>query len=194
VSADYQVRVVDPGSERTLPHGNRGELQFRGPNVVDAYLGDEQAAARSFTGDGWFRSGDLGELEEDGCFTYVCRMGDALRLRGFLVEPTEIESRLAAHRAVQATKVVGIPDARGATQAVAFVVPWPGQRADPEDLRTWCAQALAAFKVPAAVHVIEEMPTTSGTNGTKVRTGVLREWARQRQTEQEQESSPRVTS
>ena len=75
--------VVEPGIQ--------GELQFRGPNVVDTYLGNPNAAKHAFTADGWFRSGDPGFMNPDGSFDYVCRMGDALRLRGFLVEPAEIE-------------------------------------------------------------------------------------------------------
>lgn len=180
VSPRYAARVVDPVTEEPMPAGERGELQLRGPNVVDAFLGAPDVAAASFTADGWFRSGDLAELHEDGSFTYVCRMGDVLRLRGFLVEPAEIEVRLAAHEAVETAKVVGVRDGDGATQAVAFVVLRPGGAAEPDELRSWCAEALAAFKVPAAVHVVDEMPTTTGTNGIKIRTSVLREWAQQR--------------
>jgi acyl-CoA synthetase (AMP-forming)/AMP-acid ligase II len=179
VSPRIDVRVVDPVTEEVLPTGTRGELQFRGPNVVDAYLGDPSAAERSFTGDGWFRTGDLGLVTEDGGISYVCRMGDVLRLRGFLVEPAEIEHRLAEHEAVQTAKVVGVRDAEGAMQAVAFVVLLPGSSADPEELREWCGRALARFKVPKAVHVVDEMPTTSGTNGTKIRAATLREWAQE---------------
>jgi acyl-CoA synthetase (AMP-forming)/AMP-acid ligase II len=175
------VRVVDPDTDEVLAAGKEGELQFRGPNVVDAYLGDPAAAARAFTADGWLRSGDLGVLVDDGAFVYVCRMGDALRLRGFLVDPAEIEFRLAAHLGVHTAKVVGIPGPDGGTVAIGFVEPAPGAAPEPAELREWCAAALARFKVPEAVHVIAEMPTTSGTNGTKIRAATLREWARERQ-------------
>jgi acyl-CoA synthetase (AMP-forming)/AMP-acid ligase II len=185
VSPEIEVRVVDPESEQALGAGERGELQFRGPNVVDDYLGDPDAVERAFTSDGWFRTGDLGELADDGSIQYVCRMGDVLRLRGFLVEPAEIEHRLAAHEAVQTVKVVGIRDGGGQTEAIGFVVLRDGRSADPDELRAWCAQVLANFKVPKVVHVIEEMPTTAGTNGTKIRTAALREWARRLETEPE---------
>ncbi|OZM79063.1 AMP-binding protein [Pseudonocardia sp. MH-G8] len=178
VHPGIEVRVADPVTEEVLAPGAEGELQFRGPNVVDAYLGDPDAAGRAFTGDGWFRSGDLGVLVDDGAFTYVCRMGDALRLRGFLVDPAEIEFRLAAHADVHTAKVVGIDGADGATRAIAFVVGEPDAAPDPEELRAWCGAALARFKVPDAVHVVAEMPTTTGTNGTKIRAATLREWAR----------------
>ncbi|MDH3060860.1 AMP-binding protein, partial [Gordonia alkanivorans] len=178
VESAIEVRVVDPLDDRVLATGEEGELQFRGPNVVDAYLGNPDAAARAFTADGWFRSGDLARALDTGGFRYVCRMGDVLRLRGFLVDPAEIEHRLAEHENVQTAKVVGISGSGGYTEAVAFVVPVDdGADLDASSLKTWCRDRLAAFKVPAAVHVIERMPTTVGGNGTKIRAVELREWA-----------------
>ncbi|ALL77720.1 hypothetical protein AD006_24770 [Pseudonocardia sp. EC080610-09] len=175
-----EVRSVDPVTGGTPADGEAGELQFRGYNVVDAYLGDDDGAirARSFTDDGWFRSGDLGTVRPDGGVDYLCRMGDSLRLRGFLVEPAEIETRLADHPAVARTKVVGVTT-QGETRAHAFVEAVPGTDPDPAELRDWCATTLARFKVPEAVHVIEEMPTTVGTNGSKIRAAALRELAEQ---------------
>jgi acyl-CoA synthetase (AMP-forming)/AMP-acid ligase II len=163
VSPRMEARVVD------------GELQMRGPNVVDAYLGDP--GANPFTADGWFRTGDLAEIDDDGAITFICRMGDALRLRGFLVDPAEIEQRLAEHESVRAAKVVGVRGA-GGDEAVGFVV--ADGDVDGEELRQWCARTLAAFKVPADVYVIDEMPVTSGTNGTKIKAATLREWASRR--------------
>jgi acyl-CoA synthetase (AMP-forming)/AMP-acid ligase II len=177
VGPETEIRVADPVTGTVLPAGEQGELQFRGPTVVDAYLGDADAMARNFTDDGWFRSGDLGAIGADGGAEFACRIGDVLRLRGFLVTPAEIEARLTAHVTVDAAKVVGVREATGATRAVAFVVPAEGARADPETLREWCAAALAAFKVPAEVRVIAEMPVTLGTNGSKIRAATLREWA-----------------
>lgn len=180
VSEKIRVRVADPFSGEVLDTGD-GELQFHGPNVVNAYLGDEGEGANAFTPDGWFRSGDLGRLTEDGGFIYICRAGDVLRLRGFLVEPAEIESRLSEHPAVDTAKVVGIRDDSGETKAVGFVTLVP--RTDVpsgEELRAWCQESLARYKVPGVVHVIEEMPTTVGTNGQKIKIATLREWAEER--------------
>lgn len=179
VSPDIAVRIADPYDDSVLPDGEQGELQVRGPNVADAYLGDPSAAAKAFTADGWFHSGDLAVATGDGGFTYVCRAGDALRLRGFLVDPAEIDTRLAMHTDVRTAKVVGITGPGGYTQAVGFVVPTEDAAVTSADLRQWCAETLAAFKVPAAVHVIEKMPTTVGGNGTKIRAVELREWAQQ---------------
>ncbi|WP_296145241.1 MULTISPECIES: AMP-binding protein [unclassified Pseudonocardia] len=175
-----EVRVADPETGEPVADGTEGELQFRGSCVVDAYLGDPDRAAAVRRADGWFGSGDLGVLVDEGAFVYVCRMGDALRLRGFLVDPAEIEVRLAAHAGVDTAKVVGITADDGATIAIGFVTAAPGEAPDPAELREWCAQGLARFKIPETVHVVREMPTTSGTNGAKIRAAVLREWALQR--------------
>ena len=195
VTPGTEARIADPDSGRPLPPGQQGELQVRGPIVTDTYLGDPGAASRAFTGDGWFRTGDLAGIDADGGITYICRMGDMLRLRGFLVSPGEIERRLAEHEAVQVAKVVGVRSADGEQEAVGFVVPAAGSTVDGEALRAWCGETLAAFKVPSAVHVIEAMPVTSGTNGTKIRAAALRERARRyrergREPERDREEAP----
>ncbi|WP_283193444.1 AMP-binding protein [Rhizobium sp. AN80A] len=177
VSADIKVRAGDPETGAALPRGEIGELQFQGPNVVDAYLGDPERMATALTDDKWFKSGDLGSVKEDGSFEYLCRIGDVLRLKGFLVEPAEIETRIGEHQAVEITKVVGIRGEDGGTIAVAFVVPRAGLELDAKTLIAWCAAKLARYKVPSVIHIIPEMPVTSGVNGTKVKAATLRQWA-----------------
>lgn len=174
VSPLIQVRVVDPVDDTRVADGAEGELQFRGPNVVDAYLGDQSLSEGAFTADGWFRTGDLGRKVAPDTIEYLCRMGDVLRLRGFLVDPSEIEVRLAAHPAVTVAKVVGVRGPDGGTQAVGFVTVEGDVPPSAEELRHWCTQTLAKFKVPTHVYVIEEMPTTSGVNGSKIRASELR--------------------
>ncbi|GAA5115258.1 AMP-binding protein [Pseudonocardia adelaidensis] len=180
VSDGIEVRAVDLFTGESLTGDEPGELQFRGYNVVDGYLGDHDGETRAaaFTEDGWFRSGDLGTAHPDGSFGYLNRIGDSLRLKGFLVDPAEIENRLAEHPDVGRTKVVGIT-VSGETRAVAFVEPAEGATPDPAVLRDWCAASLARFKVPESVHVIPEMPTTVGTNGSKIRAAALRTLAEQ---------------
>jgi fatty-acyl-CoA synthase len=178
VSNAISFRVADPVTGEEAPADGEGELQFRGFNVVDAYLGDPSLSEGAFTSDGWFRSGDLGRRVGEDSFVFVCRMGDVLRLHGFLVDPSEIELRLNAHPAVALAKVVGVPSEGGATVAVGFVVLHPDRPVPTSDeLRAWCAGTLAKFKVPSVVLTVAEMPTTSGTNGTKIRAAALREQA-----------------
>lgn len=179
VSPEYSYRIADPATDAELPAGERGEIQFRGPNVVSAYLGDEGEGAKAFTDDDWFRSGDLGEAVDDRSYLYVCRIGDVLRLKGFLVEPAEIETHLITHPDVELVKVVGRTSAEGEPEAVAFVSLTDSGTATPEALTAFCRESLARFKVPAEIRIIEEMPTTVGTNGAKIKAVTLREWAAQ---------------
>ena len=166
---------MDPESGSICPPGATGELQFQGYNVVNGYLGDPEAERMAFSEDGWFRSGDLGFLlAQPGAFVYTCRAGDALRLRGFLVEPAEIEQFLCSHPAVVAAKVVGVPSPGGSDVAVAYVQLAAGGATSAEELTAFCRDQLAPFKVPAHMNVIDEFPTTTGTNGTKIVTAELR--------------------
>jgi acyl-CoA synthetase (AMP-forming)/AMP-acid ligase II len=176
-SPSYAYRIADPATDAEVPAGERGEIQLRGPNVVDAYLGDEGEGAKAFTGDGWFRSGDLGDRVDEHSFAYVCRMGDVLRLKGFMVDPAEIEGHIAGHPAVDTAKVVGRTGRSGETEAVAFVVLAAGAEVTGDELRDYTRESLARYKVPAEVRIVEEMPTTAGTNGSKIRAVTLREWA-----------------
>ena len=178
VSDEIELRIVDPDSGEVCPDGVTGEVQVRGYNVVARYLGDPAAVSGSFAEDDWFRTGDLGHQEgRHDEFVYVCRAGDALRLRGFLVEPAEIEQFLMACPGVDTAKVVGVKDNGGADVVVAFVTAAPGVQVSEDDLQQFARGHLAAFKVPDRIVVVDELPVTSGTNGTKVRTAALREWA-----------------
>lgn len=177
VADDYSYRIADPATEEELPDGERGELQLRGRNVVTSYLGDAGEGAKAFSDDGWFRTGDLAEAIDGQTYAYICRIGDVLRLKGFMVDPAEIEMHLATHPEVIIAKVVGRADAAGETEAVAFVVTTPGATVTGEDLQAHTKAHLARYKVPAEVRIVDDMPTTAGTNGRKIRTVTLREWA-----------------
>lgn len=179
VADDYSYRIADPLTDTEVPAGERGELQLSGPNVVSQYLGDQGEGAKAFTADGWFRTGDLAEAVDERTYSYICRIGDVLRLKGFMVDPAEIEMHLADHPEVLVAKVVGRPDAAGETEAVAFVVTTRDAAVTGEELREHVRRDLARYKVPAEVRIVDDMPTTAGTNGRKIRTVTLREWALQ---------------
>ena len=141
------MRVVDPDSGVVREVGVDGELSFRGPAVLACYLGDPDATGRVLATDGWFRSGDLGRLTADGGFEYLARIGDSLRLRGFLVDPAEIEGRLERHPAVEVAQVVGVERPDVGHVAVAFVR--LAAEVTERELLTFCAAGIAGFKVPA---------------------------------------------
>lgn len=177
VPAGLEYRIAD--GERVITDGSEGEIQFRGPQAVDAYLGQPEKMAENHTDDGWFRSGDLGRALGERGFRYVCRASEALRLKGFLVEPDEIANHIATHPAVEVAKVVGVRRDAG-DEAVGFVTVRDGQQVDGDELVAYCVEALAKYKVPTSVYVIDEMPVTAGTNGVKIRANVLKEWAAER--------------
>lgn len=176
VDPGIQLRVVDLNSGEPVADGTPGELQFRGYNTITGYLNNEAATAAAMTNDGWFRTGDLGYIEGDG-FVYQCRAREALRLRGFLVEPGEIEEYFSSKQLVEEVHVVGIDTDIG-THAIAFVKVRPGSHFDESALLEETKRHLASYKVPARIIKVDEFPTTTGTNGTKVRFEVLREIGR----------------
>lgn len=176
VDDEIETRAVDADSGAVLDPGEVGELQVRGYNVMREYFGDPAATERALTEDGWLRTGDLGTVAEGGRrFTYQCRAGDALRLHGFLVEPAEIEAFLMRHPAVEGVHVVGAKGEGGVEEAVAFVT--TRSPVEEAELLEACRRFLARYKVPQRIVRVDEFPVTTGTNGTKVRMGELRERA-----------------
>jgi fatty-acyl-CoA synthase len=174
-SRDAAYRIVD------------GELQLRGPSLFAGYLaeGGEQIDAdltAQHQDSGWFRTGDLAEPNGDRGFEFIARMGDVLRLGGFLVSPTEIETVLIGDSQVAAAQVVAVDMPSGA-RPVGFVVLNAGpdssgaERFDETAVIERCREQLARYKVPVRVIVVDEFPTTPGPNGTKVQKAKLRESA-----------------
>lgn len=184
VSGEMSVRCCDPETGRVLAHGESGELQFKGPNLISAYLNNPDATAKAFTEDGWYRSGDLGSTvapDDRGRqgFVYLARLGDTLRLRGFLCDPAEIEHHLERHPAVALAQVVGAKRPGVGDVAVAFVRlesdTDDGTAADAEAaLIDHCRDGLANYKRPERVVIVDEFPVTDGPNGVKIRKVDLR--------------------
>jgi fatty-acyl-CoA synthase len=176
VAPEAQVRARDPETGAILPHGIPGELEFTAPSRMVGYFGDEVATRAALTDDGFFRSGDLGYTTGDGHFVFLARMGDALRLGGFLVSPAEIEAVLAEHPGIAAAQVVGARTESG-LNPVAFVIPAPDAAFDERALIAHCAARMAKFKVPVRVQSIDAFPVTPGANATKIQKHKLREMA-----------------
>ena len=179
VSPEAKVRARDPQTSENLAHGERGEIELRGPSMMEAYFGNPEATREAFTEDGFLKTGDLGFTEEGGGFTFLARMGDVLRLGGYLVAPDEISAFLEEHEAVASAQVVGLQGARG-TRAVAFVIPGPGAEFSEAALSSYCARGMARFKVPARIFAVDEFPVTQSANGVKIQRGKLREMAKSR--------------
>jgi fatty-acyl-CoA synthase len=176
VDVEMAVRAVDPETGSICADGAPGELQFRGYNVTSGYLGNSDATARAFTADGWFRSGDLGTTLDARTFLFATRMGDSLRLRGYLVDPREIEEFLERHPSVAKAQVVGADGPDGQVP-VAFVQSCEGATIVGAELSSFARERIAAYKVPHAFVAVDAFPTTPSANGEKVRKTELRKRA-----------------
>jgi fatty-acyl-CoA synthase len=138
-------------------------------------VNNPEATAKAFTADGWYRTGDLATATGRR-FTYLARMGDGLRLRGYLVDPAEIENVLVQHPAVEGAQVVGVPVQGQGDVAVAFVTRAGGE-VDEASLLAYCRERLAAYKLPRRVVAVDAFPIVNGPNGGKIQKRVLREQA-----------------
>jgi len=175
VSPEIEFRVADPESGAVLPDREQGELQLRGYNVMLGYLNNPTATADAFTADRWFRTGDLAYADGE-TFCYLARLKDSLRLRGYLVDPTEVEDFLVQHPAVTAAQVVGVHREGEGDVAVAFVR-MAKTVATESELIAFCKAGIAGFKVPRRIVQIDAFPQVNGPNGVKVLKNVLRDLA-----------------
>lgn len=154
-----QVRVVDPATGEPIeePH-QRGELWVSGPNVTGGYWEDEGATAAAFTDD-WFHTGDIGYRDEDGYYYVVDRLKDMIITGGENVYPAEIERVLAEHPDISDAAVVGAPDEEWGERIVAVLQPQPGHEVPSiEELRQFCSDRLARYKLPKDLVTVEEVP------------------------------------
>lgn len=179
VAPEGRVRTVEPETGKVLDHGEPGELEFSVPSCMLGYAGDPEATAAATTADGYFRSGDLGYTISPTRFVYLSRIGDVLRLGGYLVSPAEIEHVVEQMPAVAEAQVVSV-DRDGAPRPVAFVIARAGQVPDEAEVIAFCASRLAKFKVPIRVFTVDAFPTTLGPNGTKVQRNALQRQAQER--------------
>jgi fatty-acyl-CoA synthase len=170
------VRVRDPETGELLAVGQPGALECAGPSVMVGYWGNEKATAEAFTPDGYVRTGDLGQLEADGSFTFLSRMGDVLRLSGFLVNPLEIETHIQKLPAIEGCQTIAVPRPDG-VRAVSFVMLKPGAALDEGEVIAHCKRGLANYKVPLRVFAIDDFPKTPSPNGFKIQRNKLREMA-----------------
>jgi malonyl-CoA/methylmalonyl-CoA synthetase len=140
---------------QTVPANEPGEVWVKGPTVFPGYWRNPEATAGAFA-DGWFKTGDLGELDDTGCLTLRGRVTELIISGGFNIYPREIEEVLLEQPGVREAAVVGAPDARRGEVPLAYVVADPG--VDVEALRERCAASLASFKAPRAVVRVDALP------------------------------------
>jgi long-chain acyl-CoA synthetase len=173
---DAELKVIDEEG-RILPPGVQGELCVKGSCVTRGYLNKPEVTAQVFDRDGWFHSGDVAYLDDDGYAYIVDRKKDMINVGGEKVFPSEVEDMMLGHPKIKDVVVVGIPDEIKGEAPKAFVVLKEGESADAEGIRSFCRAHMAPYKVPVAVEFLDEIPRLA--SGKALRRKLRdREWAK----------------
>lgn len=169
LAAGPEIAVVDHEGE-PLPGGQTGEIVIRGDNVMVGYENNEKANAEAFTRQGWFRTGDQGVLSPEGYLTITGRLKEIINRGGEKISPREIDEILMDHPAVSQCVTFAVPHDKLGEDVVAAIVLREGADAAEKDLRGFASERLAAFKVPARIVILDEIP--KGATGKLQRIGL----------------------
>jgi malonyl-CoA/methylmalonyl-CoA synthetase len=153
-----EVRIVDVASREALPPGQIGEIEVRGPHVFVGYVNRPDATAEAFSPDGWFKTGDLGWVSEDGYITITGRARELIISGGYNIYPREVEDVVATHPAVAEVAVLGMADDDLGEQVVAVIVPEAGATPLADDIIAFCREHLASYKKPRRVIFVAALP------------------------------------
>ena len=173
----YEFKVIDPDTGDTLPPSTMGELCVRGYATMQGYYKRPEATAEAIDGDGWFHTGDVATIRDDGSVRFLGRYKDMLKVGGENVDPTEVEAFLLEHPAVSKAQVIGVPDQRLSEVACACVVVEPGMAITDADMDAFCRGKMASFKIPRYLLALDDYPMTSS---GKVQKYLLRQMAAER--------------
>lgn len=160
VHPHVEVKIIDPGSGRIVPHGETGELCTRGYSVMLGYWNNDEATHKAIDRAGWMHTGDLAVMDKEGYINIVGRIKDMIIRGGENVYPREIEEFLYTHPKISDVQVIGVPDRRYGEEIMAWVRLKPGVTADEEEIRAFCQGQIAHFKIPRYVKFVEAFPMT----------------------------------
>ncbi len=172
-----EARVVDAADGTTeLGIGKSGEIAVRGPQIMKGYWRNPAATAAAFR-DGWFLTGDIGHVDEEGYFSIEERKKDMLKVSGYSVFPAEVEALMYRHPAIAEVGVVGVADPYRGEEPLAFVVLKPDAKGKvtAEQIAEWCKSEMSAYKAPRTVRFVDALPKTAT---GKVLKRILREQAK----------------
>jgi fatty-acyl-CoA synthase len=155
-----EVKVIDVQSKLTVPCGQVGEICFRGYHVMRGYYGDEAATRKAIDANGWLFSGDLGTMDSDGYVRITGRLKDMIIRGGENIYPAEIEEFLFTHPKVAQVAVFGVPDEFFGEEVMAWIQLRAGQAATEDEIKSFCQDEIAHFKIPKYIWFVEEFPTT----------------------------------
>jgi acyl-CoA synthetase (AMP-forming)/AMP-acid ligase II len=171
---DVEVLVVDENTVE-VPRGEPGEVVIRGYNIMRGFIHDPEGTAEAIDADGWLHTGDVAVMDERGYISITDRTKDMFIVGGFNAYPAEIENMINEHPAVGQVAVVGVPDERMGEVGYAFVIPRHNASITPDELKTWCKEKMANYKVPRHIEIVSEVPLNAS---GKVLKFELRERAR----------------
>ncbi len=152
-----QVRIVDPVTFNDVPSGQKGEIWLKGPGITPGYWGKPEETKKAFE-KGWFRTGDLGRVDEDGYYYITDRIKHIIISGGENISPKEVETVINRFDGVVESCVVGIPDAKWGEKVVAAVVTGEGQEVRPIDILKFCKEHLHDWKCPKEITLCNDLP------------------------------------
>jgi len=159
VQPHLEVKIVD-GDGRIVPVGTAGELCTRGYSVMRGYWKDDERTRESIDDAGWMHSGDLATIDADGYCNIVGRVKDMVIHGGENIYPREVEEFLFRHPKVQSVQVFGVPDPKYGEELCAWIVVQPGAACTEEEIRDFCRDQIAHYKVPRYIRFVEALPVT----------------------------------
>jgi long-chain acyl-CoA synthetase len=154
------LEANEAGEYQFLAPTQEGEIVVRGPQVMKGYYNNPEETAKTIDKDGWLHTGDIAKMDKDGYFYIVDRKKDLIIAGGYNIVPREVEEVLFMHTKVMEATVIGVPDARRGEVVKAFVVLKEGATCTPEEIRNFCKEKLAPYKVPSFVEFRKELPKT----------------------------------
>lgn len=152
-----EVRVVNPETLHDVGPGETGEIWLKGSSISPGYWKKPDETANAFV-DGWFRSGDLGRVDQDGYYYLTDRIKHIIISGGENISPKEVEAVINRVEGVAESSVVGVPDEKWGEKVVAALVPKPGATIDPEKIQAYCKEHLHNWKCPKEINVVKELP------------------------------------
>lgn len=156
---DFQVRIMDEEGKE-LPANETGELYFKGDAVVGGYFRMPEETSETFDQDGWLHTGDMGYLDDNGYIVLMGRKKEMYLQGGFNVYPVEVENLLSKHPKVSMVAGIGVPDPVLGEVGRYYIVPAPGESPTEEELKAYCKEKLADYKVPRQIVIRSELPLT----------------------------------
>lgn len=176
---EAQVRIRDPETGELLGEEQSGEIEISTPGLFVGYYNDDAETKKAILPDGFFKTGDLGYLRADGGFVYETRMGDTMRLAGYLVNPSEIDDAVKEIPDIADVQTVGVQQ-DGRTIAVAFAILQNGAQITELEIQNQLKGQVAPFKIPAKIWFVDKFPVTQSANGEKIKRAELRKMALER--------------